>query len=383
MTKADFFEQLEFPVVRLYMDCEDRLLQIICKRLSSGADFTGKNLDWNLKKLNDMGGLTRDAVKAISQTSQRAKNLVAEIIEKSAITALESDGINNEVTDGVRRSIEGLVAQAESSMNIVNTTMLAGAQDSYGEILAVLNNERNIIMNRYAVDTTIGVTNFRNSVASAVRELAENGITAYEDKSGRRWSPEAYVSMDLRTTTANATRQAVQAQGKDFGMDVILVSSHAGARPLCAKFQGRCFSMSNRSGTITDARGKKYDYEPISVTGYNPASGTNIEPAGLFGINCRHTFRYIEEGTFISRETPTQTKEQIAENNRQYALSQEQRALEREIRNWTREGDCLSNVGLADEARIADSRAGDLRDEYEAFCKENGRTPRWERTQVY
>lgn len=383
MTKADFFEKLEFPVVRLYMDCEDRLLRVICKRLSGGADFTGENLNWNLKKLNDMGGMTRDAVATIAQTAKKAKKMIANIVDEAVMQGLVTDGVSTEITDGVRRSVEGLLAQAESSMNMVNTTMLAGAQDSYGELLAVLNNERNIIMNRYAVETSVGVRNFRSAVASAVRELSENGITAFEDKSGRRWSPEAYVSMDLRTTTANATRQAVQAQGKDLGFDIILVSSHADARPLCAKYQGRCFSMSGRSGTITDAKGRRLQYEPISVTGYNPASGTNSDPAGLFGINCRHTFRYIDEGTFMSREKPVQTEKEIAENNRQYALSQEQRSIEREIRSWTREGDCLANVGLAEEAGIADARASQLRDEYEAFCKENGRTPRWERTEVY
>ena len=175
----------------------------------------------------------------------------------------------------------------------------------------------------------------------------------------------------------------VKEQGKDYGLDVILVSSHAGARPLCEPYQGRCYSMSGRYGTITDASGREYDFEPISVTGYDPASGTNREPAGLFGINCGHSFRYIEEGAFYNREQIVETEAEKAENRRVYALSQEQRAIEREIRKYSRESSLLKDAGLTEFAKIPAGRAREARDVYRSFCEQNNRTPRWDRTQIY
>jgi hypothetical protein len=261
--------------------------------------------------------------------------------------------------------------------------MLAGTQDSFGTLVAVLDNERNIILNNATIDLVTGQKSFRETVARAIRDLSDSGINAYVDKAGRSWSPEAYVSMDLRTTSAKTARGVVEAQGRDYGLDVILVSSHAGARPKCAPYQGRCFSMSNRSGTITDAKGNKYSFSPISETGYDPASGTNRDPAGLFGINCGHSFRYIEEGSFINREKPLDTKQEKEKNAKQYAQSQEQRQIEREIRRSTREAELLKDAGLKDFAKIAEGNARALKDEYRAFCEDTGRTPRWDRTKIY
>ena len=71
--------------------------------------------------------------------------------------------------------------------------------------------------------------------------------------------------------------------------------------------------MSGRYGTIKDANGREYEFEPIQNTSYG-------EPDGLFGINCGHSFRYIEEGSFFNRERTLDTKaekERKAEERRQ------------------------------------------------------------------
>lgn len=61
----------------------------------------------------------------------------------------------------------------------------------------------------------------------------------------------------------------------------------------------------------------------IETTGYG-------EIQGLLGINCRHTFYpYFGDGD----EEPLVDKEESA---RLYELSQEQRALERNVRRWKR-----------------------------------------------
>lgn len=382
MLSKEFLDTVTYPITRLYMACEDRLLQKIVARLKSATDTFAIDT-WNVKKLSDMGGLSRDAVREIARTSKKAQKLLGEVLHEVARRSLSADGVDAVETQGVLQTIQALQAQAVNHLNIVNTTMLAGTQDSFGTLVARLDNERNIILNNATMDLVTGQSTFQEAVGHAIKELSETGINAYVDKAGKNWSPEAYVSMDLRTTSAQTARGVVQAQGRDYGMDVILVSSHGGARPLCEPYQGRCYSMSNRYGTITDANGNTYDFEPISVTGYDPASGMNAEPAGLFGINCGHTFRYIEDGGFINRETPIETEEQRQENRRVYAQSQEQRAIEREIRRYSRESELLKEAGLTEFAKIPAGNARNARDEYRSFCEQTGRTPRWDRTQIY
>lgn len=375
MLSKEFIDTVSFPITQLYMASENRLLAMIVKRLKSA---TG-NFDlekWDIKKLSDMGGLNRQAYNEIAKTSKRAKKLLGEVLHEVAKRSLELDGVDATETQAVLQTIKALQAQASSHLNIVNTTMLAGVQDRFGEIVARLDNERNAILNDSAIDLVTGQVSFRDAVASSVRQLSDAGINAYVDKAGRSWSPEGYVSMDLRTTSAQTARKVVEEQGKDYGLDVILVSSHAGARPKCAPYQGRCFSMSGRYGTIKDANGREYEFEPIQNTSYG-------EPDGLFGINCGHSFRYIEEGSFFNRERTLDTKAEKERNERQYAQSQEQRSIEREIRSWKREAELQGLSGSKEEAETASGRVRDLENQYRSFCEQTGRTPRWNRTDIY
>ena len=376
MLSKEFLDTVIYPVTQLYMASENRLLAKIVRRLKAGTG--GFVLDeWNIRKLSDMGGLSKEAVAEISKISKKAKTLLTKVLHEVANNSLSVDGVDTNETQGVLQTIQALQAQAENHLNLVNTNMLVGTQDKFSTMVAVLDNERNIILNDATIDLVTGQQSYHQIVAQTIRRLGEEGINAYVDKAGRQWSPEAYVSMDLRTTSAQTARKVVEAQGRDYGLDVILVSSHAGARPKCAPYQGRCFSMSGRYGTIKDANGNEYEFEPIDNTSYG-------EPDGLFGINCGHSFRYIEEGSFVNREKETPDDSEAGKKNaQQYQLSQEQRSIERDIRKYEREAELLREAGLKDFASIAEGNAREARNEYRSFCEDNGRTPRWERTRVY
>lgn len=376
MLSKEFLDTVTFPVTQLYMASENRLLAKIVRRLKDGTG--GFVVDeWNIRKLSDMGGLTREAASEIAKTSKKAKTLLKKVLHEVAKKSLSVDGVDTTETQGVLQTIQALQAQAENHLNLVNTNMLVGTQDKFSTMVSVLDNERNIILNDATIDLVTGQQSYYQIVAQTIRRFGEEGINAYVDKAGKQWSPEAYVSMDLRTTSAQTARGVVEAQGRDYGLDVILVSSHAGARPKCAPYQGRCFSMSGRYGVITDANGNEYEFEPIDNTSYG-------EPDGLFGINCGHSFRYIEEGSFVNRERETPDDSEAGKKNaQQYQLSQEQRSIERDIRKYEREAELLREAGLKDSASIAEGNAREARNEYRSFCEDNDRTPRWERTRVY
>lgn len=374
MLSKEFLDTVTYPITQLYMASENRLLAMIVRRLkTSTGNFNVEK--WNIQKLANLGGLNKEAITEISKTSKKAQKMLGEVLNEVAKRSLSVDGVDATETQGVLQTIKALQAQAVSHLNLVNATMHASVIDRYDNILAVLDNERNIILNDATIDLVTGQASFRDAVATAVKQLSDEGINAFTSK-GRKWSPEGYVSMDLRTTSAKVARQVVEEQGRDYGLDVILVSSHAGARPKCAPYQGRCFSMSGRYGTIRDANGNEYEFEPIQNTSYG-------EPDGLFGINCGHSFRYIEEGAFFNREDTVETEAEKERNERQYELSQEQRSIEREIRGYKREAELLAESGSKEEAEIASGKARSAEDSYRAFCDKTGRTPRWNRTEIY
>lgn len=177
--------------------------------------------------------------------------------------------------------------------------------------------------------------------------------------------------MDIRTTAHNASTQAVMDRMKQYGCHLVEVSSHEGARPLCEPYQGRLFDMNNGSGEVEDLNGNRIHYDPWNSTSYG-------EPAGLLGINCGHQIYPFTPGYSTKRYERTADK---AENDKQYLQSQQQRALERELRRYAREEAMLKKAGLdASEAHAKWEKADHA---MEAFIEDTGLTRRKDREKVY
>lgn len=123
------------------------------------------------------------------------------------------------------------------------------------------------------MSTVMGAESRQEAVRKCIREFNSKGIPAFVDAAGREWSPEAYINMDIRTTVSNTANAAQDARCDDYGIDLIAVSSHPGARPKCAKDQGKVYSRSNKSGIAHDGNGKEIHYEPLSSTSYGEPDG--------------------------------------------------------------------------------------------------------------
>ena len=218
-----------------------------------------------------------------------------------------------------------------------------------------------------------GTESRQQALRQALSQIHKEGITGFYDRIGRKWSPEAYVNMDIRTTVHNTAIEAVKIRQEDYGVDIFRVSRHSGARPLCYPYQGRYFSWNNKSGTFTDGEGKRHRYSPISSTSYG-------KPAGLFGINCGHHPITMIPGVSIPRDRPEQDKE---ENDKVYAESQEQRRLEREIRYSKQKAAMMEAAGDKEGFEKEAVKIREKQADYNAFCKKTGRTKRLDRTQVF
>lgn len=132
--------------------------------------------------------------------------------------------------------------------------------------------------------------------------------------------------MTLRTTAGNTATEATFARMEDHGLNLFQVSSHAGARPKCAKDQGKIFDKNNGRGTTTDLRGKEIPYYPLRESSYG-------EPDGIFGINCGHHPVIFIPGISTRKFFPT---DDLKENDELYRKIQTQRSMECEIRKQKR-----------------------------------------------
>src|SRR5699024_3991595 len=128
---------------------------------------------------------------------------------------------------------------------------------------------------------TVGAESRQQAVRQCIREFNRKGIPAFVDKRGREWTPEAYVNMAMRNTARQTAEEVQDARCRDFGVNLISIDSHSGARPKCAKDQGKIFDLNNGSGYTEDATGRKIRSYPWNKSSYG-------EPDGILGINCKH-----------------------------------------------------------------------------------------------
>ena len=382
--------RLSEPVEAAYLDCIDRLIVNIAKHLGTGKAF--RTAGWETWKLAELGQLTQENARIINEETRRvpeeirkALDEVSKIaladIERAIREAIAKGAIEEAPADSVQNLLRDLSGQAVDDANLVNTVMLQSSQSAY---LQAVNNmvmwENQILdaaaaqktLNDAATAVTIGTETRRQALQKAISQMADKGIYGFVDRAGRHWSPEAYMNMDIRTTVHNAAIQSIRVRQEDYGSDIFQVSSHAGARPLCYPYQGKFYSWGSGSGTFSDGAGVQHAYAPLDSTSYGQA-------AGLFGINCGHyPMPQIPNVTF-----PQDKKiESKAENDRLYQESQEQRALERRIRDAKRKQAAFQAAGLPEAADRQRALVRQRQAAMREFIAKTGRARRYDRESI-
>ena len=395
------------PIEKMFMDCQSQLIINLCEHLKGDTSDLAK---WELQKLSELDAVTAESRKIIAQnTGKSADEITKAITEGLKLETVPADRVlsaaaNKGLIDapshswntsfGTQQIIKNLSAQATDSANLVNTIMLQSTRAQYANAINTfdaytkLNIEKMLganntleflpqldtaqsLLNKGAMSTALGIEARQTAMRRTITELADKGITGFMDKAGRKWSPEAYVNMVIRTTVHNAAIEGQRSRSADYGVYTFQISSHAGARPLCAPYQGKFYSWDNTSGVVEDLYGGKHSYKPINSTSYG-------EPAGIFGINCGHFPLTFVDGFSVARYKPDDS----TENAKQYQLSQSQRYMERNIRNSETKFLCFKAVDDVEAQKQIAAKIFQQKAQYKQFCKANGLTPRLDRTTV-
>lgn len=163
----------------------------------------------------------------------------------------------------------------------------------------------------------------------ALDDLAEQGVTGFVDRTGRRWDLTAYVEMATRTAVSNAWDQAQAVVMVRSGLDLVLVSTHSleGSCPHCAPWLGRT----------------------VSLTGVTPGHPTldEAKEAGFRHPNCRCFWLPFGAGIAEDVTNPVPTEQTAA----MYKASQRQRALERKVREAGRRAHAAITPAARTKAR--------------------------------
>lgn len=333
----------------VYVDLEAQLMQNIARHLRDWE----KPIDtdkWLIQKLAEIGKLNQENIKIIAEMSGLSQTAAERMLNEVADEAIKNmepgfrylarhglveGAVDVSKSKNVKQVMKHLSRQAKESLNLTNTTMLHKTQESFKNLVINTADEAMKIMNNNTSAVVTGAESRQQALRKTIRQFNEKGITGFVDKRGRNWTPEAYVNMAMRTTAGSVADEMQTARCKDYGINLIAIDAHSGARPKCAKDQGKIFDLNNKSGTTEDLNGKKIKYYPWNSSSYG-------EPDGILGINCgHHKFPFVP-GVNIQRYFPT---DDIDANDKLYKQTQVQRALERDVRKQKRECMLYDEIG--------------------------------------
>ena len=169
------------------------------------------------------------------------------------------------------------------TMNLMGQLSEAAATVTQGLESALLGRAKPDIFRQTSLQTVAAMEaagrGAKRAVPELVNALYKEGVTAFVDKAGRKWSLHSYGNMVCRTTARQA--EVLATLTADSEQDLYKISSHGTTCKLCAPFEGRVYSKS----------GKDPDFPPLAMAfgkvdpnGPDELSNTwlNIHP------NCLH-----------------------------------------------------------------------------------------------
>lgn len=282
-------------VADIYGTAAQQMLTAVARRLATGIDTTG----WAERKLLDQLALRDEAQAIVDRLAVLGPDAILTALVDAYEAGQRAAASDLAVTFGVTntRAVEALAVETVTALQSTHVQILRTAMDVYRQVVT-----------ETASQVITGTQTRRQAAQAALDRFANKGVTGFIDRAGRNWELESYAEMTTRTTAGRAQIQGAADRFETEGHDLVIVSDAPQECRVCRRWEGKVLSLSGRTpGYPTLAEAKS---------------------AGLFHANCRHQI-----GAYIPGLTRRVTHTADPDGDR---ARQEQRRLERGIRQWKR-----------------------------------------------
>ena len=305
MLSPEELAELPERVRKLWLAFEEDALSDIAARIAANGGMVA-TAKWRTDKLKALGEQTQHLQKEISKRLKVSNDLVADIMKNAVYESLGNDeellkeAYEKGLIEGYKANPETINPLLSKGVKLINSTIKHTAL-SYA---SKYNNVLSLALDKAHLNVEAGVLSIDEAVKQAVKDLADKGVGAYiSSPSGRNERVNKVIERAVRTGVSKSILDAQYENLLHLGCDLVEVSSHIGARPSHALWQGEIYSIS----------GKDKRYKPFKeTTGYGQIDG-------LGGINCRHSFYPYFDG--ISTKSHRTFK--LDENEEVYNLRQQ------------------------------------------------------------
>lgn len=337
MLTPNYLMNVAEPMVELWSQVECDILQDIARRLVKNLGKMTESARWQILKARELGILQTDMTKELARMSKMSEKEVEKLVLEACEDALlfddemyikagyappplmESQALMDVVNAGIRKT-NGLMR------NFTNTTADTATK--------VFENA----LDRAYLQVQSGAFSYEDALRNVVRDLAIKGIDRIVYPSGSNIRMDAAARRALLTGLNQTTAELQLARMDQMGTHLIEVTSHAGARPTHAVWQGQVYWRNER------VRGYRNFEES---TGYGTGDG-------LCGWNCYHNFFPYFEGLSMRSFERDPAARLGKSNDEVYEESQKQRYYERRIREARRE--CVTYSAARDAAQDAQTK---------------------------
>jgi len=337
---ASLEERLKYAefIRRAYDDALTAMLETTASQLTLGFESDS----WEAQKIRELQDYRKAIAGEWKGAREAAERIPAEFEDayfegsRDAVEWMEKANIADidaSLADAPKAGIRALGREAVRGMEAGRLQVLRQFDDGYRQIIS-----------RVAAETLTGAITRRDATQQALNQFAESGIGGFIDRSGRRWDLASYGEMATRTGVMQAQRQGAADQYQANGRDLVIVSDSPEECELCRPWEGRV----------------------LSVSGLTPGYPTVADATadGLFHANCTHVYTLYVPGL-------TEKVLRGAEENPDgYQERQQQRYIERGIRDWKRR----KAIAITPEAKAqAGAYVKKWDERMTAFIEENDR----------
>lgn len=353
----------------LHVDIINRIVDRVVARMDRGEEFMLTSYDkWQIDTLQEAGYLLEDIQEEIARKTKQQTNEVKEAMEEAGVTALEYDdkiyqdaGLSPVALEQSPYMVRLMQDNYEKTMGEWKNFTRTMATSVQGDYIRLMDTAYNLVSS--------GAVSYTQAFKEVLDKIIDDGIEV-KYPSGRKDTVETATLRAVRTGISQMSAHVQLARMDEMEVDLVIVSSHLGARPDHQKWQGKVYS---RTGTNYP------DF--VESTRYGHVDG-------LCGANCRHNFSPYFEGMSNPFE-----QYDSKENQKRYELEQRQRALERRIRETKRK--CINQKEVIDNCKNEklkyeydleyQKKSALLQKQnkaYKDFCAENDLRPLNERIQI-
>lgn len=319
MLEPTYLMSVSDSVVNIYSQVEQDIAQDIAIRIVKNGYITD-TAQWQIEKAKEIGYFKKDIDKILSDATGLSKKEIKRLMQEAGIKSLLYDdaiykavGLNPVSINKSPALMALLLQGTDKTLNLIGNYTKTTAMCS----TMAYNN----ILDRCFIQIISGAYSPSTAISMAVKEIATKGIQKIAYPSGHYSSIESSIRRAVITGINQATTKLQLERMKEVDCELVETSSHAGARPTHAEWQGRVFCIKGTHPKYGDFY-RETDY----------GSGE-----GLCGWNCYHSFYPYYEGLSTRSFSSDPSKDFGRNNDEDYELQQKQRYYERKIREAKKE----------------------------------------------